>query len=692
LHLLGGSMNKQFSLDIIFVAALSINVACAHNVALIDTEGHQSHNYRTLTTLLSTDENKVHFYNLYELLEGINIALYDSVFFLVSTSFARAIKTPLAQSALKPLQDFAHQRNKRLAILLPSPNYSPVLHTIAHAIIATLNGIPNYPQQDPQLTSILDAFLRYSLQADAQQGMLYGTTLLNKTESPQPTLQQTFNELLAVAHKSSCAHLLPSSQQTTALPAQALPHALVIKNEKNNTTFLIGKLTDFTYADREENFFKNSFDVSLRDTFLAQTNHIVHEFLHEGSQKNMVEAPSTLRSAMRKDPLTQKSLDPRYSWVKEQGISCAWLSLEDMFGADYDAKNIPQQQRESIRQNALQNCLQFIYNAKLNLLWFEFIPEWFLGPYGYRNNKREQFITRIKILAAALKKQFANAPMPKIFVGTNVTTNFREQIARNSVTDLYGINYPNIPSPLDIENFWQPELLESIQTFVKLFDQELPIDGIFLDLEMYHAQTQLGSYNDLHDFSDYAWNLFAQATKKPELTQITKHEARIEFLRNHNLFKNYFMVLEKKAEEIGSRIKNNFQALLPHALVGAYTMTLPSSWFYQGFLRGLSSSQAPVILATFNTDFDGHAAELEKEKIFVVHGAVFMLSKLQRVDDSTAIARLRSHHDFVWFNRASRMGYNLTPDQQKQQYWALEASSLPAHVVAEEIRKMTEKI
>jgi hypothetical protein len=122
---------------------------------------------------------------------------------------------------------------------------------------------------------------------------------------------------------------------------------------------------------------------------------------------------------------------------------------------------------------------------------------------------------------------------------------------------------------------------------------------------------------------------------------------------------------------------------MPDLLIAVYLPTLPTSWFYRGILRGLSSQDEPLVTATFNTDFYSHAQWLADHNIHLIHGTPILLSKIQCAQDFSLITKFLQYHDFVWYNRPSRMVYR----NRKGKWWSTEASDLDAHILAKEVGK-----
>jgi len=200
---------------------------------------------------------------------------------------------------------------------------------------------------------------------------------------------------------------------------------------------------------------------------------------------------------------------------------------------------------------------------------------------------------------------------------------------------------------------------------------------------MYHAQTQANSFTDLFDFSDYAWQIYCEHTSNPAAAAYPSVAHRVAYLAKEKKFTQYFKILERHAEIIGTKLKNSFRKTNPQLLIAAYAPTLPDSWFYRGLLRGLSSPQEPVIYATFNTDYYSHHAWLIANNIHLLHGSVIMLSKFNTKNSFDIIPYTKSHHYFAWYNHPSRMVYGYSqPELDHDNWWGIEASPFAASEVA----------
>lgn len=380
-------------------------------------------------------------------------------------------------------------------------------------------------------------------------------------------------------------------------------------------------------------------------------------------------------------------------------------------------------------RSPMERGMDFIYDSGINIAWFEFGPEGYLSKLSKADPNL--IVGNIKRMYGQMKKVFdeknnfkdneksglfmPKRQLPKFFIGTNITTNYRSNPVNATTKDFFGKEYTKVPCPLDFDNFWKPELIDVFDSLIQKLsgkdesgknnetlennevleknetlknNENIKIDGILLDFEMYHAQDQASDYTDYMDFSDYTWQLYAKKAKNNALLEYKTVEERTKYLAKNKLFNDYFNFLISEARSIGMKIKKFFNQKLPNAIIAAYAPTLPSSWFYRGMLAGLSSEKEPVLFLTFGTDFYSHADWLEKQGIYLIHGSVILLSKFEKSEDTKLINDMLKYQNFVWLNRISRMVHPV--DKRSGQWWELEVSKMPTEDLAKEIRKAIE--
>lgn len=659
----------------------------ARKLLIIDTNGDQKYNYRNTILLAESVGFQVDFINLYELLESKQISGYQNVLIFISSSLIQNLNTTLGQKIIKILENLSTQSNKYIGILLPSvARATPqVMKKFEYLLekCGVFKNIVQDPRHAQEVKTTYQRFLKHILQHDLNIGSLYGTTLFNQNTNPFVKFDY---------HQDSMGIIKfwPDQTQFSGDISQTLPAALYVKNETIGNSYIISKESVFNFADINENFFKCPFDVTVRNKLLMVPQQILLQFYNIIGLHNHKSVKATAQSLPKEFTMpfiiqekkqAQKKMsalmckNKHYSWVCKQGISCAWLEVTDFFAGD------AQKKKDHSEESSVDQGAAFLIDAGFNMLWFEFNPEVYLSINAKDKQGLPEFKRKITAIANALKNKAKQKgkPMPKIFIGTDITTNFGKMPVKHATKDVYGVHYSKIPCPTDVTFFWQPEVIEVFEKFYTMFKDILPIDGIFFDFEMYHAQDQAGAYTNQMDFSDLSWQLYCQHTHQLSALQYREIKDRVQFLSKTKQFGHYFIVLKHKAREIGNLIKQKLTAIKPDLVFGAYTITLPNSWFYQGLFAGLSSPKSPIILATFNIDYYSHYQWLIQNDIYVFHAAPLMLSKFKTKEDFALIDYLLQFHDFVWYNRPSRMIHK----KRDGQSWSIEASQMDLKEVAD---------
>ncbi len=701
------------------------------SLLIVDTQGKDPYYYRNLILLADSVGFKTDYKNLYDLLEDSDINQYQALFFMLSPRMLAMTSRQhffnnlfcllnahhahtIPEHCWNVLRSFAQQKNKSIAIILPGRiNYSPKLQQDALQAMERLGIFQHNSQPTKQF---IRSFITYITSPDSHKGSLFGTSLINTGNPTFPKITDSkgnnTTKVVDPKTKEINAILTPiTPEQHTERIQQALPIGLLLKN-KRNATYLISKSSEFDFADLAEHFFKNPISITDRNGLLKAAQESLLALRMACTQKipEQIKAPRLpkqftpsylKREKQRCDKIYKEKLNKNmYGWVLKDGISCAWLDPYDFY-AHEDAQQklkhtvIEQNKKldetatkQKIDELALKRGIQLIYNARFNLLWFEFIPEWYMSPHGIRKEQKMQYIQRISRLAKELRTFFAthNTPLPKIFVGMNLTSNFTTYPVRNPVQDVFGFTYTKIPCPFDLAHFWKPEVLDIFDVFIATFKKHLPIDGLFFDFEMYHAPHQAGMYTDHMDFSDMAWRTYCSYTNNKDAQHITSVKKRVAYLQKEKKFTQYFTTLKQASRKLGMMIKRYMRKQKPNLMFGAYAPTLPYSWFYCGIMAGLSSESEPLLLATFNTDHASHSRWLTNHNIHILHGSAIMLSKLQKEEDFNLIPSLLTHHNFVWYNRPSRMIYECNQKELDKVWWGIEATPLSVAKTMKNIR------
>ena len=729
-------LNKMFLRGALLSCAAFFSTHASIRLLIIDTQGKDAYYYRNLIQLSQKAGFTVSYRSFYDFLENPTIDQCDALIFMLTPALInyaasrnslfctlfQKISPSLHEQCINALLSYAQQHHKALGIFLPGGiASSPWLFTQTYEVVKKLT---HASLLDTNTNSFIRSFLAYAGEPDSKKGILFGTALLNKGAPTFPAItdqyKQPHTQIIDQKTEKISAQLAPIQQHRyTELVQKALPNGLLLHNSPTNGIYLISKTSEFNCSDITEHFFKTPLTLAERNELLVAQLETLQEWYQGCCNRTLSkESPepiplsahlneqNSLQAHQHKVKHDMKQLSPAYRHMIHKGISCAWLDPYDFFAHEDTheklkktilAKNPthpPETVKQAVEDLALKRGVKIIYEGNFNLLWFEFIPEWYLSLHGLRKQQREEYVSRIIKLGRALKDFFKQKglSLPKLFVGLNLTSNFRTYPVCNPVKNIFGTTYTKIPSPLDVTHFWQPEVIDIFASFVKEFKNHLPIDGVCFDFEMYHAQDQTGSITDQMDFSDCAWRTYCTYTQNAPAAKIKRFKKRIAYLQQHKKFKDYFRVLQLAAKEIGTMLKKELRAQIPHLMFAAYAPTLPLSWCYRGIMAGLSSPTEPLLLATFNTDAISHDNWLKNHDIHILHGTAIMLSKLQHADDFKLILSDFMQHDFVWYNRPSRLIYNYTQKELDKCWWGIESNAQPVRQTMHNIRRMHRKI
>ncbi len=654
----------------------------------IDTGFNNPYCYDSLFTLARSAGFNPLFKPFYNVSKQ-DLVASDTIFFNIDGLFLKnylearlqkkEVTHPVLVRILALIATIAQSSHKTITLLLPELNIKQEAFNILllEDLTRLFNIIPQ--EQEARIKPAMSIFFHELLQPDHIKSTSYNTALLHTRESKE--IQSTNLEIKDPNDDQIIVKTVPLFQCDGL---KTYPLALYTKNNAMDNQFFISKISLLTFADIKESFVYNPMDYPLRTLLLTQLQQFLcvvyqshlHKKLLDPCQQNLV-LPSLFnqqREMQLKGTFANernKNTDQKkYAWVNKEEIWCGWGGLEQ-----YEKKE-PQ-------------AVEHLGQSGINLLWLELNPEWYLAENAMRKDQKNKFLSSIEAFtkAYAAYKEKEGLSLPHFFVGTDITSNFRVTPVKHPVRDVYGTVYSKIPCPFDVENFWQPELFDVLTSFKKewrTINHGVTLDGIFLDLEMYHAQDQSGQYTTEMDFSDYAWNLYVQAKQNPSLMKLT-FENRIRYLLDQQQFDDYFAFLHHEAFKIGRLIKNYCHQEFPHALLGAYNIHLPHAWFYLGLLAGLSSPQDPLILATFNNEFYRHYSWLHQQNIFLYHMPVLLLSKFKKIEDFGLINEFEKTHDGAWFNRISRLEESRDPQTWQWDY-GVETSPLSTEIVVNHMK------
>jgi hypothetical protein len=654
---------------LIFLFVLIGAIKANQKILFVDTSNNLKYQNRTLQTLTKSVGFETDFTNICDF-QNKNLDPYDGIFLLVDYLFLLNLESSVSQYFISKIKEFKNLENKFLFIGLPKIRTFPeILIENSLDLMIQLSAI----NEDDVESFVFP--LNVLLRPNSYRSFLYDTALIVKRDIEKDqklkNIKKINNQLL----------MLPIKYKSSRLK-----NIYPIGIYKDN--LFITKISLFSIADLDEDFTLVPTDLALRDKFLSNLHETLFELkllldgknLQEISKAKKPNLPYELTSNFiveQKNKAKKKLnfVDKKYKWIEEEKVSCGWTYI------DLDCT-----------KEELEREIDLIEKSGLNLLWLELNPELYLGEDGIKKELKGRFLSNLSLYTKILKEKYekSNKELPKLFVGVELTGNFAKKIVGNPLVDFYGKEYDKIPSPFDYNNFWKTQLLEPLAKFLdewKLIGNGLPISGVFLDFEMYHATDQLASFIDMSDFSDIAWNIYCQKIGKKFIP--ISYENRGEYLFNNNELKNYFEVLGRVLKVIGFQIRKFIQNNISDGMIAVYYPVLLDSWIYKNLFSGLSSIKDPIILATFNNDFYSHFEWLKNQKIYAYHIPVIMLSKFRNKKDFNIISTFRNTNDGVWYNRFFwlKFGFNKEPD-----FWAkLEQTKMDSDLVAKEIRNYSKK-
>jgi hypothetical protein len=676
---------------------VALNSGHAHDrLLLIDTEFNEAYTYNSFLLLAKSVGFKPDYKQFYDVTES-SLACYGCIILNINGNFVnnyfnqlqknQPITNPVIQKILDLIRILKKQKNKLVGIMLPSSMGGNAKTTFERAAMISKMCFPI----TDSLKKHLFSFLHTLMQPDHKRSFQYDTSLIPQNYE----LQKKNNEPLqhnppVIINKTT--NTIISSPLPLLHNQGTFPLAWYGSNALTNSHFFITKSSLMTFADIAESFVYNPTDFSVRLKKLEEVQQLLYELYR-----------TTLLGTLKRSPLKEKPPLPTFftrqfvigekkqcsqernknvnknlfDWVLKEKIWCALATL------DAYAKK----EEDSVRS---------LLKLNLNLLWLQLSPEFYFSKEAVLKDQKDKFLEMIRNFTHALQKVSSETKekIPKVFAGFEITGNFSQRPVANPVVDCYGEVYTKVPSPFDFKNLWHMELLDVFDDFYETWptiSNGVPLDGVFLDFEMYHAKDQTGHYTSIMDFSDCAWNVYCDAAHQQVLKKITTVDARIGYLMKHKKCEDYFKRLEREAFALGKQIKERIRKKLPNALIAIYDIYLPSIWFYKGITAGLSSPEEPVILATFNNDFYSHCRWLKKNNIYAYHLPVILLAKFKKIADFDLIGEAERYHDGVWFNRISRLAESRDSKDWTWDY-GVEVTPLDTAAVVEQIRKQIDTL
>jgi hypothetical protein len=680
----GATMNITTKLSLLLCLATTPLCAEPKKLLLLETANQPDQNYSVLIQLCKAAGFTTDYSNFYHV-SKISLEKYDAVFLVMDDSFfdKEVLVDPYIEYTLQKLHLFGQLPHKLIGMLLPKSTnnteryVNPAKELINQFFLNTEK--PSELTNKQAVEPLLNDCLHWFLQSTGLMSYWYDTALLYKNpKRAEKLVKSSFKDVISRDNKQ-LAYCLCSPIHR-GYNNNPFPLGLIIDTTPYSSLLFISKLGLLNFNEIEDNFRINPIDPTLRQQLLTASLNVlcqVYALCSDQTQTANPKLPYSLTAehmAEHKATLQRernKQIDSnKYSWIIRDGVNGAWLDLD------------PYGQNDQIMSQGVQT----IIDARLNFLWITVNPEKYLSVNALEPEQTQICMEILEKFTTLLYQESikAHLPLPHVCINFDITTNYKIKPVNRPVIDLFGKIYSKIPSPLDYDHFWHLEVIQPFDRFLELWNKHcllIPLAGVFFDLELYHAQDEASEYTTIMDFSDISWHTYCSEKKLVQEQKLQETRERVIYLIERNLIEDYQTVLRNSIENIARRIRTHIRTKLPKALLGLYTMTLPQTWFAQGFLAGLGTPQDPVIYATFNHDIYTHGRWIQDNHFNFFHMAVLLLSKFQTNRDFALINQLKIPHDGIWYNRFS----HLVETFKEGDWWDLERSPLEPHNVTKAI-------
>jgi len=635
---------------------------------LIDTQQEDAYKYQVFSDIAKSIGFEISYLPIAKIvdqtLSNEELKNLDAIFFLFSGEYLSAKQSEIPTKILDILHRFSQEENKLIGLLLPPQLRNPQkLLPVLEQIGLSESNIRQKRKQRRKNLSLrnlknLDAFT-ILLQRYISTPLQYRTTTFHTTLSP-PMKKRKFGIKIKNA-KYNNLELLPIKTQKKDKTLTLMPYGIYWYNPINKNHIFVGSTTSLTFAGICESF------------RICPTNYIYRKALLENLQETFWELKQLTASHNMKQKLflkhlknnTKPQLPASFDYLnqekqhKTKPTKIAWMEI-NIFG----------KQKEKNKQNSL---IEYVYASELDYLWISISPNMYYSPIAKLANKKDDLLKTISNFTQKLKtkSEKLKTKPPKILVGIEIANNlYKPNLPKLTAKDLYGENYFDIPSPLN-KDFWNNEIIQPVKLLVEDWNKQkisngIKIDGIIIDLEMYCRKT-VGSFLSTMGFNP-------QVRKQYVFTKIKNKKRRkkvdtLSYLLENKDLQNYFAFLRHNAINLGRKIRKSFDKDIPNCTIGCYAPNISTNWFYKGFYQGLcyQKTNKPLLLLTFNNEFEIHKPWFRHNNINAKHASVLMLSKIKSKKDF-----YRANIGNIWLNRFSRFidKYN------KKEWYANEQSPI----------------
>ena len=628
-------------------------------------------------------------------LEEINLDQYDGIIFVLGIEFFKnffqflqgrnkGLLTAVSDKFLHIIETFGEKPNKLMGFAFPpggnaiaflhilmGVGLKPITNEIIQSFGFLKEGNVEIPHElAPQLNELFANSVNFLNIPMEKRSYMYDTTLMPPLNQRFPKGQQIPSQMQGALNKLKKSRqtlpLRPSLSLASVLEP-TLPYGIYWFNPRSENHLFITSSTVLSFAGIAENYFVCPDNADLRRQMLGQVQEMMLELnvilSNENLKGNYQEAIKVINENQKPDlPLVvramgmkkeNKLLPETYDIDNNFLRGIGWTELHHFYDKPGVDPKVVEKQRDFFIECALK--------SGINALWFDFDPQVYYSPIGIANNeiKKEEFWKAVSLFTQKLsvKAKMLKKTPPKIFVGYQIVNNIRdENLPKSPAKDLYGNVYEDVPQPLD-KSFWEEEIKKPLIPFLEKWNDTeishgIKISGVVLDLEMYNrAKSQTGAFLATMGFGKETFEKFPDA----QLLGIGSLQENIQNLVMNSRMQAYFNYLEEQAEEIGRDLREFFRDQIPNCDIGCYAINMGMDWFYKGFYRGLGTKEKPLQLLTFNSEFDTFKSWLNRNKIYVNHSSVLMLSKIRSTEDFWRVNYILDRNNGVWINKFQRL-------------------------------------
>ncbi len=636
-------------------------------IVLLDTTGREKWLYKPFMDVLESVGWQVDYRPVDQIMDlgerQLNLTNYKAVLFLLGFEYLKGIgRSPVSEKIMSLMRNYGKLPSRLVGFIFPPLNapanvnliggFSSIFNNLG---ITVPKGQLNFPDLDatPTLQKNLDAFFYVANSFLARplesRPLGYHTTL----NDPRPGVSLYTKEIDRILQSSDIyLKMLPSCQQFSPIVKATFPYGLYWYNPIRNNHVFIAQTTILSFSSISESF------------HFCPADYILRKEMNKAVQQMMWEATLLVKALdQEKGVAGAKMVNIPESIPLPWSTSCLGNNLEPEDQpaqtrkiAWMETSNFEENGKSTEKQDEL---IDYIFAAELDTLWLSGTPNVYYSPIARHKATTNQFLGGLsnftqKLAAAAQAKK---KPLPKIFIGFEIANNLYEpNLPVPCSADLYGNIYADLPSSLD-RSFWKNEVKKPLADFIAQWKKPqishgLQLSGVVLDLEMYCRKTS-GEFLTCMGFDQISFARFINSHHLSCKNMPVNEKAT--FLMANKQTSQYFSFLEQDAEKLGTELKTFFNKKIPRCTIACYMPNILINWFYKGLYKGFSAAKKPLQLYTFNSEFQGHKAWFEVNKLAVQHSSVLLLSKIKEQKDFSWVNTVLQHHHGIWLNRFSRM-------------------------------------